>query len=241
MNKLSKAQKYELLSLGLNDEQLSQCESILQTIPAVPEIKKANQIIQLLGKVQNLLDEIEANDPRSFDVINMLLDKKPDLKLKPLLEVQGAVKGFVEQEKGVFSYTWDSNSQKAVTSVTTPNSKNHHRFEALTSLWRSWGRDVLLSRSSEFTSLLTICIEGSYSEKAANRTYTNYQRYYRGKSVDVDEVIDTNQPENEVKYEVVYKKNSDGVSRTETQTYNLPNLDDSQIQDQLTALKKQRD
>ncbi|WP_417879195.1 hypothetical protein [Vibrio sp.] len=237
---LSKSQQHELKSLGLSVLQVEECESLLKQVPATPELKSIKTAIQLLGKVQSLLDDVQEKDPRSyFEMADLLNDSYP-LDDKPVESIQKQLKAFIERQKGVYVFESDLHTGNQSLNVTTPESRNYHRYEVLTKLWKDWSKEIKLSRSSEFILFLTVCLEGSYSEKAANRVYTNYKRYYQGKSVVLGDALDSNQPENELEVTITYKSINGEKPKVTTQKTTFPNLEKSTLTEQINKLKKQR-
>lgn len=237
---LSKSQQHELKSLGLSVLQVEECESLLKQVPATPELKSIKTAIQLLGKVQSLLDDVQEKDPRSyFEMAGLLNDSYP-LDDKPVESIQKQLKAFIEHQKGVYVFDSDLHTGNQSLNVTTPESRNYYRYEVLTKLWKDWSKEIKLSRSSEFILFLTVCLEGSYSEKAANRVYTNYKRYYQGKSVVLGDVLDSNQPENELEVTITYKSINGEKPKVTTQKTTFPNLEKSTLTEQINKLKKQR-
>lgn len=237
---LSKSQQHELKSLGLSVLQVEECESLLKQVPAIPELKSIKTAIQLLGKVQSLLDDVQDKDPRSyFEMADLLNDSYP-LDDKPVESIQKQLKVFIEPQKGVYVFDSDLHTGNQSLNVTTPESRNYYRYEVLTKLWKDWSKEIKLSRSSEFILFLTVCLEGSYSEKAANRVYTNYKRYYQGKSIAVEDVLDSNQPFNDLELKITYKSVNGEKPRVETRKTTFPNLEKSALNEQINKLKKQR-
>lgn len=237
---LSKSQQHELKSLGLSVLQVEECESLLKQVPAIPELKSIKTAIQLLGKVQSLLDDVQDKDPRSyFEMADLLNDSYP-LDDKPVESIQKQLKAFIERQKGVYVFDSELHTGNQSLNVTTPESRNYYRYEVLTKLWKDWSKEIKLSRSSEFILFLTVCLEGSYSEKAANRVYTNYKRYYQGKSVVLGDVLDSNQPENELEVTIAYKSINGEKPKVTTQKITFPNLEKSTLTEQINKLKKQR-
>ncbi|MGV3002395.1 hypothetical protein [Vibrio sp. E150_018] len=237
---LSKSQQHELKSLGLSVLQVEECESLLKQVPATPELKSIKTAIQLLGKVQSLLDDVQDKDPRSyFEMADLLNDSYP-LDDKPVERIQKQLKAFIEHQKGVYVFESDLHTGNQSLNVTTPESRNYYRYEVLTKLWKDWSKEIKLSRSSEFILFLTVCLEGSYSEKAANRVYTNYKRYYQGKSIAVEDVLDSNQPFNDLELKITYKSVNGEKPRVETRKTTFPNLEKSALNEQINKLKKQR-
>lgn len=237
---LSKSQQHELKSLGLSVLQVEECESLLKQVPATPELKSIKTAIQLLGKVQSLLDDVQDKDPRSyFEMAGLLNDSYP-LDDKPVESIQKQLKAFIEHQKGVYVFDSDLHTGNQSLNVTTPENRNYYRYEVLTKLWKDWSKEIKLSRSSEFILFLTVCLEGSYSEKAANRVYTNYKRYYQGKSVVLGDVLDSNQPENELEVTITYKSINGEKPKVTTQKTTFPNLEKSTLTEQINKLKKQR-
>lgn len=236
----SKSQQHELKSLGLSVLQVEECESLLKQVPAIPELKSIKTAIQLLGKVQSLLDDVQDKDPRSYsDVADLLNDSYP-LDDKPVESIQKQLKAFIEHQKGVYVFDSDLHTGNRSLNVTTPESRNYYRYEVLTKLWKDWSKEIKISRSSEFILFLTVCLEGSYSEKAANRVYTNYKRYYQGKSIAVEDVLDSNQPFNDLELKITYKSVNGEKPRVETRKTTFPNLEKSALNEQINKLKKQR-
>ena len=237
---LSKSQQHELKSLGLSVLQVEECESLLKQVPATPELKSIKTAIQLLGKVQSLLDDVQDKDPRSyFEMAGLLNDSYP-LDDKPVESIQKQLKAFIEHQKGVYVFDSDLHTGNQSLNVTTPENRNYYRYEVLTKLWKDWSKEIKLSRSSEFILFITVCLEGSYSEKAANRVYTNYKRYYQGKSVVLGDVLDSNQPENELEVTITYKSINGEKPKVTTQKTTFPNLEKSTLTEQINKLKKQR-
>ncbi|HCH01619.1 MAG TPA: hypothetical protein DEV85_06990 [Vibrio sp.] len=237
---LSKSQQHELKSLGLSVLQVEECESLLKQVPAIPELKSIKTAIQLLGKVQSLLDDVQDKDPRSyFEIADLLNDSYP-LGDKPIESIQKQLKAFIEHQKGVYVFDSNLHTGNQSLNVTTPESRNYYRYEVLTKLWKDWSKEIKLSRSSEFILFLTVCLEGSYSEKAANRVYTNYKRYYQGKSIAVEDVLDSNQPFNDLELKITYKSVNGEKPRVETRKTTFPNLEKSALNEQINKLKKQR-
>lgn len=237
---LSKSQQHELKSLGLSALQVEECESLLKQVPAVPELKPIKTAIQLLGKAQSLLDEVQSKDARSYSEIADLLADSYALDDKPIESIQKQLKAFLEYQKGSYVYERELDTGKQTLNVTTPESRNYYRYEVLMKLWKDWSKDIKLSRSSEFILFLTVCLEGSYSEKAANRIYTNYKRYYQGKSIAVEDVLDSKQPFNELELKITYKSVNGEKPRVETRKTTFPNLEKSALSEQINKLKKQR-
>ncbi len=237
---LSKSQQHELKSLGLSDLQIEECENLLKQVPAVPELKSIKSAIQLLGKAQSLLNDVQSKDARSYSEISGLLADSYPLEEKPIESIQKQLKAFIEHQKGIYVYESDLHTGKQSLNVTTPESRNYYRYEVLTKLWKDWSKDIKVSRSSEFVLFLTVCLEGSYSEKAANRVYTNYKRYYQGKSIAVDEVLDPKQPFNELELKITYKSVNGEKPRVETRKTTFPNLEKSALSEYINKLKKQR-
>lgn len=237
---LSKSQQHELKSLGLSDLQIAECEDLLKQVPAVPELKSIKSAIQLLGKVQSLLDDVQSKDARSYSEISGLLADSYPLDEKPIESIQKQLKAFIEHQKGIYVYESDLHTGKQTLNVTTPESRNYYRYEVLTKLWKDWSKDIKVSRSSEFVLFLTVCLEGSYSEKAANRVYTNYKRYYQGKSIAVGDVLDSKQPFNELELKITYKSVNGEQPKVETRKTTFPNLEKSALSEHINKLKKQR-
>lgn len=237
---LSKSQQYELQSLGLSTLQVKECESLLKQVPAVPELKPIKTVIQLLGKAQSLLDDVQSKDTRSYSEISELLADSYPLDDQPIESIQKQLKAFIEHQKGIYVYERELDTGKQTLNVTTPESRNYYRYEVLTKLWKDWSKEIKLSRSSEFILFLTVCLEGSYSEKAANRVYTNYKRYYQGKTVALDDVLDSKQPLNELELRITYKSIDGEKPKVETRKTTFPNLEKSALSEQINKLKKQR-
>lgn len=125
----SKSQQHELKSLGLSVLQVEECESLLKQVPAIPELKSIKTAIQLLGKVQSLLDDVQDKDPRSYsDVADLLNDSYP-LDDKPVESIQKQLKAFIERQKGVYVFDSDLQTGNQSLNVTTPESRNYYRYE----------------------------------------------------------------------------------------------------------------
>ncbi|MEZ9897027.1 hypothetical protein AB4525_03415 [Vibrio breoganii] len=236
--RFSSKQFNQLESLGLNAEQISHVKLALKEIPETPDIKRLNKLTQQLKSVSKLMSEIEGEENRTyFSIKDSLLQQKIDLSAQPIEHLLSAVAFQRAKHEGVVINEFTETGEYICTRAVTPKSKNYYRFEEFTAMWKAWGRTVATSLSSEFISFLTICIEGDYSEKGADRIRSNYRRVYMGLDVtDTPDNVDFDE------LELAIDKRVEGSDEFDTQSITLssPAYSNQQISDHISTLKRKR-
>ena len=180
----TKTQKHELRSLGLSDEQIAQCEDILQTTPEKMDIASVNKAAKLLKQVSALLSSIEAKDPRFYNEIVGVLSDRTSWQPDTLDTMSQTFKDVVEHQNGIHILETNLHTGESRVRAVTPKSKNFYRYQKLTDQWSLWQKPLNSNADSEFINFLTICLEGRYTIDGANRIRTHYLRYYVGKILD---------------------------------------------------------
>ncbi|MGR5166360.1 hypothetical protein ACPV5L_04030 [Vibrio astriarenae] len=181
---LSRKQKDELKSIGLDESQVQACSSILTQIPSEMDLKAIKRLSKVLKQAQSTIDNIRETDPHFYSEIEQQLSKRMEWSDTLLNTISETLEDVHQHKEGIYVSELDIFTNKQVVRVTTPKSRDYRRYEALTNLWCSWGKVAKTSKESEFLSFLTICLKGGFSFDGVASVRTHYQRYYLGKNED---------------------------------------------------------
>lgn len=216
---LSQKQTDELMSIGLDVHQVRACENILIQIPSDTDLAAVKRLSKALQQAHSGLEDIRKTDPRFYDEIEQQLRKKVEWSDSLLITLAETLEGIHAQQQGVYVSEVDFGSNEQVTRVTTPKSKNYHRYQALTDLWRSWNKEVSTSKESVFLSFLTICLKGGFSFDGVASIRTHYLRYFVGKKIDAS-LSDQEDDTDVLEVEITLKN-----GQTQLSSMRVPKLD----------------
>ncbi|QIA63563.1 hypothetical protein GT360_08550 [Vibrio astriarenae] len=182
---LSRKQKDELKSIGLDESQVQACSRVLTQIPSEMDLKAIKRLSKILNQAQSTFDHIREADPHFYGEIEQQLHKKMEWSDTLFSKISETLEDVHEQKQGVYVSELDLFTSKQVVRVTTPKSRDYRRYEALTNLWCSWGKAVKTSKESEFLSFLTICLKGGFSFDGVASVRTHFRRYFLGQTIDI--------------------------------------------------------
>lgn len=229
---LSQKQTDELMSIGLDVHQVKACEEILIQIPSDTDLASIKRLSKALQQAQSGFDDIRNSDPNFYDEIERQLQSKVAWSRSLLSTIAETLEGVHAQQQGVYVSEVDFDSNEQVTRVTTPKSRDFRRYQALTDLWRSWGKLVKTTKDSEFLSFLTICLKGRFSFDGVASVRTHYLRYFWGKTKEVS-TGDTEHKSDLLEVEITLKNGQKQVARMR-----VPKMD--ALDKDIRQLKKSR-
>ncbi|WP_087017045.1 hypothetical protein [Thaumasiovibrio subtropicus] len=179
---LSESQIQELTGLGLSEHECNDISIILDVIPETPNKQQLQQLKTSLEKAAKAALTLEHEDPMLMHDINAGCFISGD----QLAQQAAAIGSTLDYFEATAMQTTDEKGGHH-TRVVTPKSKNFRRFDALTKIWCAGGRENTITVTGPFILYLTICFEGQYSAKGAERVRNNYRRYYLGRTLEGDE------------------------------------------------------